>query len=123
QGKTIADLRRALPRTYQSPTMSPHCDDEKKYGVVEKVVADYEALAKNGGAIAGQKIRDLVTGNGVRVTLEDGTGGLRRASSNKPELVIVVESPVSEANKVAMFRDIEARLAKFPEVGEYNQKI
>jgi phosphomannomutase/phosphoglucomutase len=122
-GKTLADLKRALPKTYQSPTMSPHCDDEKKYGVVEQVVADYESLAKRGGTVAGQKIRDLVTVNGVRVTLEDGTWGLVRASSNKPELVIVVESPVSEENKVAMFRDIEARLAKFPEVGEYNQKI
>ncbi|MBN8910690.1 MAG: phosphomannomutase/phosphoglucomutase, partial [Rhizobiales bacterium] len=122
-GKTLADLKRALPKTYQSPTMSPHCDDEKKYGVVEQVVADYEALAKNGGTVAGQKIRDLVTVNGVRVTLEDGTWGLVRASSNKPELVIVVESPVSEENKIAIFRDIEARLAKFPEVGEYNQKI
>jgi phosphomannomutase/phosphoglucomutase len=123
EGQTIADLRRALPKTYQSPTMSPHCDDEKKYGVVDRVVADYQALEKNGGTIAGQKIRDLVTVNGVRVTLEDGTWGLVRASSNKPELVIVVESPVSEANKIAIFRDIEARLAKFPEVGEYNQKI
>ena len=122
-GKTLADLKRALPKTYQSPTMSPHCDDEKKYGVVEQVVADYEGLARNGGTVAGQKIRDLVTVNGVRVTLEDGTWGLVRASSNKPELVIVVESPVSEQNKIAMFRDIEARLAKFPEVGEYNQKI
>ena len=123
EGRTIADLRRALPKTYQSPTMSPHCDDEKKYGVVARVVADYEAVAKNGGTVAGQKIRDLVTVNGVRVTLEDGTWGLVRASSNKPELVIVVESPVSEENKIAMFRDIEARLAKFPEVGAYNQKI
>ena len=68
-------------------------------------------------------MRDLVTVNGVRVTLADGTWGLVRASSNKPELVIVVESPVSEANKIAMFRDIEARLAKHPEVGAYNQKI
>jgi phosphomannomutase/phosphoglucomutase len=122
-GKTMADLKRALPKTYQSPTMSPHCDDEKKYGVVDKIVAQYQDLAKRGGTIAGQRIRDLVTVNGVRVTLADGTWGLVRASSNKPELVIVVESPVSEANKVAMFRDIEARLAKFPEVGAYNQKI
>ena len=38
-GKTIADLKRELPKTYQSPTMSPHCDDEKKYGVVDKVMA------------------------------------------------------------------------------------
>jgi phosphomannomutase/phosphoglucomutase len=122
-GKSMADLKRALPKTYQSPTMSPHCDDEKKYGIVDQVVAQYQAAEKQGDTIAGQKIRDLVTVNGVRVTLADGTWGLVRASSNKPELVIVVESPVSEDNKVAMFRDIEARLAKFPEVGEYNQKI
>ncbi len=122
-GRTMADLKRALPKTYQSPTMSPHCGDEVKYGIVDNIVAQYEDLAKSGSTIAGQKIRDLVTVNGVRVTLADGTWGLVRASSNKPELVIVVESPVSEANKVAIFRDIEARLAKFPEVGEYNQKI
>ncbi len=121
--KSIADLRRALPKTYQSPTMSPHCADEAKYGIVDKIVAQFQDAEKSGQQIAGQKIRDLVTVNGVRVTLADGTWGLVRASSNKPELVIVVESPVSEANKVAIFRDIEARLAKFAEVGEYNQKI
>ena len=121
--KTMADLKRALPKTYQSPTMSPHCDDEKKYGIVEKIVKQYEAAAKAGDMIAGQSIRDLVTVNGVRVTLADGTWGLVRASSNKPELVVVVESPVSLENRNAIFRDIEARLAQFPEVGEYNQKI
>ena len=35
-GKTMADLKRELPKTYQSPTMSPHCDDEKKYGIVDQ---------------------------------------------------------------------------------------
>ena len=122
-GATVADLKRALPKTYQSPTMSPHCADEKKYGIVDQIIAEYQGLAKSGAQIAGQPIRDLVTVNGVRVTLADGTWGLVRASSNKPELVIVVESPVSEENKIAMFRDIEARLAKHPEVGAYNQKI
>jgi len=57
------------------------------------------------------------------VVLQDGTWGLVRASSNKPELVIVVESPTSEANMRAIFADIDGRLAKCPEVGEYNQKI
>jgi phosphomannomutase/phosphoglucomutase len=122
-GKSLADLKNALPKTWGSPTMSPHCDDEAKYGIVEKVTAQYKEAAAKGGAVAGQKIRDLVTVNGVRVVLEDGTWGLVRASSNKPELVIVVESPVSEANMRAIFADIDARLAKFPEVGEYNQKI
>ncbi|MFO1172890.1 MAG: phosphomannomutase/phosphoglucomutase [Hyphomicrobiaceae bacterium] len=122
-GKSMADLERALPKTYQSPTMSPHCDDEKKYGIVEQVTAQYQAAETAGDKIAGQVIRNLVTVNGVRVTLADGTWGLVRASSNKPELVVVVESPVSEENKIAMFRDIEARLAGFADVGKWNQKI
>jgi phosphomannomutase / phosphoglucomutase len=122
-GKTLADLKNALPKTWSSPTMSPHCADEAKYGVVDRITEQYKAAAAKGTAVAGQKIRDLVTVNGVRVTLEDGTWGLVRASSNKPELVVVVESPTSEANMRAIFADIDARLAKCPEVGEYNQKI
>ncbi len=122
-GKSLADLKNALPKTWGSPTMSPHCADEAKYGIVDKVTAQFKDVADKGGTVAGQKIRDLVTVNGVRVTLEDGTWGLVRASSNKPELVIVVESPVSEANMRAIFADIDGRLAKFSEVGEYNQKI
>src|SRR5690606_11218750 len=120
---SLADLRRALPQTWQSPTMSPHCDDEKKYDVVERVVAHYQKLNSDGAPVAGQKIADLITVNGVRVMLEDGTWGLVRASSNKPELVVVVESPTSEANMRAIFADIDGVLSKMPEVGEYNQKI
>ncbi|MBX3512159.1 MAG: phosphomannomutase/phosphoglucomutase [Xanthobacteraceae bacterium] len=122
-GKKMSDLRLALPRTWQSPTMSPHCDDEKKYGIVEKIVQHFEAAKTNGGKVSGQPIRDLVTVNGVRVTAEDGTWGLVRASSNKPELVVVVESPVSEARMKEMFAAVDAVIRTHPEVGEYNQKI
>jgi phosphomannomutase/phosphoglucomutase len=122
-GQSLADLKNALPKTWGSPTMSPHCADEAKYGVVDRITEQYKDAAAKGRLVAGQKIRDLVTVNGVRVTLEDGTWGLVRASSNKPELVVVVESPTSEANMRAIFADIDACLAKFPDVGEYNQKI
>jgi phosphomannomutase/phosphoglucomutase len=123
-GKTLADLKNALPKTWQSPTMSPHCDDETKYGVVDRIVAIYKERAARAEKIAGQKVRELVTVNGVRIVLEDGTWGLVRASSNKPELVIVVESPTSEANMRAIFADIDELISsKFPEVGPYNQKI
>jgi phosphomannomutase/phosphoglucomutase len=123
EGKSMADLVRSLPKTWSSPTMSPKCPDEKKYGIVDQVVAHYQDLHKTGQRVASQKIRDLVTVNGVRVTLEDGSWGLVRASSNKPELVVVVESPTSEAFMRAIFADIEGVLAQFPEVGAYNQKI
>jgi phosphomannomutase/phosphoglucomutase len=122
-GKKLSDMRKSLPKTWSSPTMSPRCADEAKYGVVDKVVAAIRARAEAGGEIIGQRIRDVVTVNGVRVTAEDGTWGLVRASSNKPELVVVVESPTSEANMRKMFAELDAELRKHPEVGAYNQKI
>jgi phosphomannomutase / phosphoglucomutase len=122
-GKSMADLKNALPKTWQSPTMSPKCADEVKYGVVDRIIENYKARAAAGEKIAGQKVRDLITVNGIRVVLEDGTWGLVRASSNKPELVVVVESPTSEENMRAIFADIDGLLSEQPEVGEYNQKI
>jgi phosphomannomutase/phosphoglucomutase len=103
--------------------MSPHCADEKKYGVVDAVVKHFTAEQKKDGKVAGQPIRDLVTVNGVRVTVADGTWGLVRASSNKPELVVVVESPVSEIRMREMFKAMDAVLRTHEEVGEYNQTI
>jgi phosphomannomutase / phosphoglucomutase len=122
-GKTMAELYRELPRTYGSPTMSPHCADEIKYGVVDRVVARIKGMREKGELLSGQKIRDIVTVNGVRVTTEDGAWGLVRASSNKPELVVVVESPQSEARMREMFHAIDAVLRENPEVGAYNQTI
>jgi phosphomannomutase / phosphoglucomutase len=121
--KSMADLKNALPKTWGSPTMSPHCGDEVKYGIVDQVIAHYTDVHAKGTKIAGQKVIDLITVNGVRVVLEDGTWGLVRASSNKPELVVVVESPVSDANMRAIFADLDKTLRTHPEVGEYNQKI
>jgi phosphomannomutase/phosphoglucomutase len=121
--KTLADLVADLPRTWQSPTMSPHCADEEKYAVVDSVVEHFTKVAADGGTVAGQKIRELITVNGIRIILEDGTWGLVRASSNKPELVVVVESPTSEENMRAIFAEIDNYLSTLPQVGEYNQKI
>ncbi|HEX3810074.1 MAG TPA: phosphomannomutase/phosphoglucomutase [Rhizomicrobium sp.] len=121
--KKMSALIGELPKTWGSPTMAPFCPDDKKYGVVDAITKEYESAAKSDERILGQKIAKIVTVNGVRVTLEDGTWGLVRASSNKPSLVVVVESPVSEANMRGMFKDIDTRLSRHAEVGEYDQKI
>ena len=121
--KSMANLRDDLPKTWGSPTMSPHCPDDKKYGVVEQVTKIYQDAQAANETVAGQSIRELITVNGVRVVLEDGTWGLVRASSNVPGLVIVVESPTAEDNMRAMFADIDGRLSKIPDVGDYDQKI
>ncbi|MDP1600593.1 phosphomannomutase/phosphoglucomutase [Phenylobacterium sp.] len=123
-GKKLSELKDALPIAYTSLTMSPHCADEEKYGVVEDVVAEYEQLAKDGGTILGRKIVEVITVNGVRVALEDGSWVLVRASSNKPEIVVVVESTSSEDDMRALFREeVKPRLAKRPQVGAYNQEV
>src|SRR5271163_3230601 len=122
-GKSMADLYRDLPKTWGSPTMSPHCADEVKYAVADRVVARFREMQAKGERLTGQKIRDVVTVNGVRVTVEDGTWGLVRASSNKPELVVVVESPVSESRMREMFAAVDGVLRENAEVGAYNQSI
>jgi phosphomannomutase / phosphoglucomutase len=122
-GKKMSELKDALPKTWQSPTMSPHCADETKYGIVDQVVKHFEAAQAKGEKVAGQPIRDLVTVNGVRVTVADGTWGLVRASSNKPELVVVVESPASEARMRDMFKAVDGVLRTHKDVGAYNQTI
>jgi phosphomannomutase / phosphoglucomutase len=121
--KTVSDLYHALPKTWGSPTMAPKCADEIKYDVVDRVVKRFTVMQTKGESVGGHPIRNLVTVNGVRVTMEDGTWGLVRASSNKPELVVVVESPVSEARMREMFHAVDAILRENVEVGAYNQTI
>jgi phosphomannomutase/phosphoglucomutase len=122
-GQKLSDLYASLQKTWSTPTMAPKCADEVKYAVVERVIAEYRAAEARGDKIAGQSIASLVTVNGVRVTLADGTWGLVRASSNKPSLVVVCESPASESQMRAVFADIDLRLSAMPEVGAYDQKI
>jgi phosphomannomutase / phosphoglucomutase len=122
-GKRISTLVADLPKTWSTPTMAPFCPDERKYDVVDMVTRNYMRMFERGETILGLKIARVVTVNGIRVTLEDGTWGLVRASSNKPSLVVVCESPVSEAQMRAMFVDVDTRLSAFPEIGEYDQKI
>jgi phosphomannomutase/phosphoglucomutase len=121
--RPLSALYRDLPRTWGSPTMSPHCADEAKYGVVARVLADVERIRAEGAPFAGQPIAEVVTVNGVRLAVADGTWGLVRASSNKPELVVVVESPVSEARMQDMFRALDDLIRRSPDVGAYNQSL
>jgi len=122
-GSSMADLRNALPKTWGSPTMAAHCPDEEKYAVADRVRDRFAGMRADGEAAGGHRIIDLVTVNGVRVVTDDGTWGLVRASSNKPELVVVVESPVSEARMREMFAAVDGVLHAEPSVGAYNQTI
>ncbi|MDK3072318.1 phosphomannomutase/phosphoglucomutase [Sedimentitalea sp. JM2-8] len=122
-GKSMSDLRKALPRTFATPTMSPYCADTEKYDVLARLVDRLVALHETGGRIAGRPIAQVVTVNGARVILDNGAWGLVRASSNTPNLVVVCESPDSEAEMRAIFADIDAVIRTEPAVGAYDQTI
>ncbi len=121
--KSMADLNRALPRTWATPTMSPWCADTEKYDVLERIVSRLVDLQATNQLIAGRTISDVVTVNGARVILENGAWGLVRASSNTPNLVVVCESPESETEMRAIFAEIDAIIRTEPSVGEYDQTI
>ncbi|RMA43745.1 phosphomannomutase/phosphoglucomutase [Rhodophyticola porphyridii] len=120
---SMADLRRALPVTYATPTMSPHCADTEKYQVLDRLVKKLVARHAGGGSLGGVKIADVVTVNGARVMLENGGWGLVRASSNTPNLVVVCESPESDAQMRAIFADLDAVIRTEQSVGDYDQTI
>ena len=121
--KSMSDLRRALPQTFATPTMSPYCADTEKYAVLDRLVEKLVRLSNDGGTLAGRKIAQVVTVNGARVILDNGAWGLVRASSNTPNLVVVCESPESDAEMRAIFKDIDDVIRTEPLVGDYDQTI
>ena len=123
QNRKMSDIIKELPITYQTPTMAPFCKDEEKYKVVEIIVKEVQDLKQKNTKIDGQSITDILTVNGVRFSLEDGSWGLIRASSNKPSLVIVTESTTSDNRKKKIFEFIDTLLQKTGKIGEYDQKI
>jgi phosphomannomutase/phosphoglucomutase len=123
QGKKMNEIINDLPKTYQTPTMAPFCKDEEKYQVVEDLIKQVEILKVKNIKIDNQAITDILTINGVRFSLEDGSWGLIRASSNKPSLVVVTESPTSNERKKKIFDFIDNLLQKTGKIGEYDQKI
>ena len=123
QSKKMSEIINELPNTYQTPTMAPFCKDEEKYMVVEELVKQIEKLKENKTKVDEQIISDILTVNGVRFSYEDGSWGLIRASSNKPSLVVVTESPTSNERKKKIFDFIDSLLQKTGKIGEYDQKI
>lgn len=118
---SLSEISNTLPKTWGSPTMSPSCPDEVKYKIVESITSIIQSLNSLKQKIYGLRIVKINLINGVRFTLEDGSWCLVRASSNSPNLVVVIESPTSNEVKSNLFLFIENALKKFPEVGAFDQ--
>jgi len=123
QNKKMSEVISQIPKTFQTPTMAPFCKDEEKYKVVDLLIKEIEKIKIDKIKIDGLNIEKILTINGIRFSLPDGSWGLIRASSNKPSLVVVVESPTSKDRMKNIFKFIDLLLQKTGKVGEYDQKI
>ena len=121
--KQISEMINELPQTFQSPTMAPFCKDEEKYLVIDDLIKKIKEIKEEKIKIDNQEIKEILTVNGIRFSFEDGSWGLIRASSNKPSLVVVTESPSSNERKINIFKFIDSLLQKTKKIGEYDQKI
>ena len=123
QNKKMNEIIEELPNTYQSPTMAPFCKDEEKYKVVDDLVEKVKDIKNKRIKIDEQEIKEILTVNGIRFSFGDGSWGLIRASSNKPSLVVVTESPTSDKRKKKIFEFIDNLLQETGKIGEYDQKL
>ena len=119
----MSEIISELPKTFQSPTMAPFCKDEVKYELVKNLVEKINKFKEEKIKIDNQEIKEILTVNGIRFSFEDGSWGLIRASSNKPSLVVVIESPTSNNRKNEIFKFIDKMLQDTGKIGEYDQKI
>jgi phosphomannomutase/phosphoglucomutase len=109
----LSQLIAEQPRSYQSPTMSPSVTDDKaKYEIVDSLTKEFEEMKAREEPFAGQKIKEVITINGARVILEDGSWGLVRASSNQPTLVVVAESFSTKKQLYGLFEEIQHHLER-----------
>jgi len=115
--RSLSDLRKTLPVTFDGHPLSAYCPDEHKYGAVEKIVSGLLDLKKNRLRFAGQFIHEINTINGARVTTEDGSWGLIRASSNEPKIVVVAESPVSSTRRNEIISALSMLMMDHGEIG------
>ena len=63
QNKRISEIIKDLPKTYQSPTMAPYCEDEEKYSLINEMVEKIKKLKNANVKIDNLKITEILTVN------------------------------------------------------------
>ncbi|MGC8691215.1 MAG: phosphomannomutase/phosphoglucomutase [Caldisericum sp.] len=88
----FSDLLKDLPETYVSPEIRVDCKEEEKFALVEQFLVKYKEKFPN----LADKIKNVITIDGVRIEFPDGWG-LIRASNTQPVLVMRFEAETLEA--------------------------
>jgi phosphomannomutase/phosphoglucomutase len=101
----LSALLADLAVTYSTPEIRVSCADEDKFGVVERVKAEFQREGQ---------VREVVTIDGARIIFADGWG-LVRASNTQPALVLRFEATTAERLEAIQAFVVE-QLRRFPSV-------
>ncbi|MDD9966950.1 MAG: phosphomannomutase/phosphoglucomutase [Myxococcales bacterium] len=95
----LSQLLQDVPKTHSTPEIRVECEDDKKFEIVERVLAHY------------RDSHEVLDVDGARIKFADGWG-LVRASNTQPSLVLRFEAADDEALKT--IRDeVEAIVASY----------
>lgn len=109
--KPLSALVADLPDTVVTPEIRVDVPDEIKFQLVERVRSAFARHLQSGRPLgpSKQRLRDVITIDGVRAVFEQGWG-LIRASNTQPALVLRFEAP-SQAQLADIRAVIEGELA------------
>lgn len=101
--QSISQILDAMPKLLATPEIILSAPDDKKFGIIDEVKAQFEA----------QNL-EVVAVDGARVLFGEGWG-LLRASNTQPAVTLRFEAH-TKAQIVAYMRQFEALLGNYPEV-------
>ena len=102
-GKPVSTLFDAFPKTFAIPEIRPYCPDEKKFGILDKIVAHFQAKYHNS------------TMDGIRIDFGRGGWCGIRVSNTSPRLSIIMEAE-SEAHLNDIKEEVMGHLRNYPEI-------
>lgn len=103
QDKPFSALFDDLPKTFMTPEFKAHCPDDKKFAIVESLVAHFTSLY------------DCITLDGVRVKFDAISWAAVRASNTSPNLTLRFEAD-TELHLAEIQKIMVEELKKYPEI-------
>jgi phosphomannomutase / phosphoglucomutase len=92
-----------LPKTFTTPEFKASCPDDRKFQIVDELVAHFTALY------------DCITIDGVRINFDENSWGAIRCSNTSPNLTLRFESDTEQGLQKIQAIMVE-QLKKYPEV-------
>ena len=100
--RTVSEVFDTIPKLIATPEVIVSAPDERKFQIIEALQQEFAAE------------HPVITLDGARVSFEHGWG-LVRASNTQPAITMRFEAR-TKADLVAIMRDFDQRLARYPEV-------